>query len=346
MVTVREAYERDRNVWDEYVRHHSDATFFHQFAWRDVIEQGGRHQTFYYVAEEGGEIVGVLPLTFRKSALFGKILTSSMFAVYGGPLFNNQNTLQALDHTVRGLADQLGVDIVEYRSQRSSHNVAGDWYVEAAKSATFVKSIDLDAEARMLSIPRKQRAVLRKALDAGLILEETRDIDTFYRLYASSVHRLGTPVFPKRLFQTMMGVFKEQAEILLVRNADGVAVASLMNFYTADTVLPYYAGSNGANRASGAHDFMYWHTMGRAVEKGITKFDFGRSKIDSGPYRFKKNWGFEPMPLEYEYLLLNNAEKPDLSVQNSKYAMMSSLWKKLPLGVANMVGPYLARHLG
>ncbi|UTW54151.1 FemAB family XrtA/PEP-CTERM system-associated protein [Kordiimonas sp. SCSIO 12610] len=349
-VSVREANDRDKAGWDAFVADHPDATFFHNYDWRHVVEKGAGHKCIYLIAEKAGEVFGVLPLTIRNSLLFGKAVTSSMFAVYGGPLAYDQAHYDTLDAAATDIAKRMGIDVIEYRNQRARHDgeqyAAAGWQIDRGKSATFVKPIVTDKEQRMLAIPRKQRAVVRKALSAGLTLEETNDLDVFYALYASSVHRLGTPVFPKKLFEVILDIFGTSSEMLIVRNNENTAIASLLNFYGRNSVLPYYAGSAEGHRTFGAHDFMYWHTMERALERGKTLFDFGRSKIDSGPYKFKKNWGFEPTPLEYEYLLLGDAKLPDLSAGNSKYGLMSNLWKKLPLGLANLIGPYISRHLG
>jgi FemAB-related protein (PEP-CTERM system-associated) len=345
-VTVRHANDNDRAIWDAYVGGHQDATFFHKYDWRNVVEKGAGHCCVYLIAENQGEAVGILPLTIRRSSMFGKAIISSMFAVYGGPLADTDEAYRVLDEEAEKLALGAGIDVIEYRSKNLRRIKKGGWHVAANKSATFIKEIATDPEERMLAIPRKQRAVLRKALSAGLYLEATRDIDGFYRLYAQSVHRLGTPVFPRMLFKSMLDTFENNVEILIVKNSDGYPVASLLNFYDRDSVLPYYAGSSIENRSLGAHDFMYWHTMARAIERGKTRFDFGRSKIGSGPYQFKKNWGFQPVELAYEYRLLNGAAIPERSQESGKYAFLSSVWKKLPLRFVNTVGPHIARHLG
>jgi FemAB-related protein (PEP-CTERM system-associated) len=345
-IKVRQADGHDRLAWDAYVARHSEATFFHSYGWRHISEKGAGHKCVYLLAEQGGDIVGILPLTLRKSMLFGKAIISSMFAVYGGPVADNDDAYNVLDFEAQKIAENAGISVLEYRTVKARHQGHDNWQIEAAKSATFKQAIISDVNERMLAIPRKQRAVLRKALDANLMLEETKNIDLFYALYAASVHRLGTPVFPKKIFKIMMEVFDKNTEILIVRDKGCTPVASLLNFYGRSEILPYYAGSSIKNRSLGAHDFMYWYTMERALERGKHLFDFGRSKIGSGAYQFKKNWGFEPIPLEYEYCLMDGAEMPDLSPANSKYEMMSNMWRKMPLSVANVMGPFIARHLG
>jgi FemAB-related protein (PEP-CTERM system-associated) len=127
----------------------------------------------------------------------------------------------------------------------------------------------------------------------------------------------------------------------------GQDVAGVMNFYFRDEVLPYYGGSTAEARTiKGVNHFMYWELMRRSREQGYKLFDFGRSKADTGPFSFKKNFGFEPQPLPYEYYLVKSPAVPDVNPLNPKYRLLVNTWTKLPLPVANLLGPPLARSLG
>jgi len=120
----------------------------------------------------------------------------------------------------------------------------------------------------------------------------------------------------------------------------------VLSFYFRDEVLPYYAGDAEAARDLAANDFKYWELMRRAVARGCTLFDYGRSKLDTGSYSFKKNWGFEPEPLAYEYALLTRSDVPQNNPLNPKYRMFIAMWKRLPRPVANALGPHIVRNLG
>ncbi len=120
----------------------------------------------------------------------------------------------------------------------------------------------------------------------------------------------------------------------------------MLSFYFRDEVLPYYGGGTERAREHFANDFMYWQLMCRAAERGVGIFDFGRSKRDSGAYKFKVHWGFEPQPLHYEYFLVRATQMPNLSPNNPRYRLMIATWKRLPLGVTKVLGPPLARYLG
>ncbi len=347
-VTVRHMKPSDAVAWDHYVLAHPKGTFCHRAGWRSVIENGSKQKSYFLLAEEDdtGNIVGILPLAHRKSLLFGSALVSTLFAVYGGPLADTDDIKMALDDFAWQQATLLGAASLEYRTEDVSQARSVNWQTEAATSATFRKSLKNTPEDILLDIPRKQRAVVRKSLKHDLTCSWEKNLDGFYKLYAESVRNLGTPVFPKGLFSQFMAEFGDDVDIQVIYTPEGAAVASLMSFYHGDWVLPYYAGGNLSARKYGAHDFMYYQLMLRAAERGKTGFDFGRSKIGTGPYKFKKNWGFEPKILAYQSRLADGAVKSNLNPNSAKYRLMTNLWKKLPLPIANMIGPHLARHLG
>jgi FemAB-related protein (PEP-CTERM system-associated) len=200
-------------------------------------------------------------------------------------------------------------------------------------------------ESNLKSIPRKQRAMVRKGIHNELRSEIDDSIDRLYRVYAESVHNLGTPVFAKSYFRILREEFQTSSDIVTVLWS-GRAVASVLNFYFRDEVLPFYGGGVRVARALAANDFMYWEVMRRACERGYRVFDFGRSKIGTGSYAFKCNWGFEPTPLVYQFRLAAGRSVPDLNPLNPKLRIFIAAWKKLPLGVATRLGPLIVRGIG
>ena len=171
------------------------------------------------------------------------------------------------------------------------------------------------------------------------------DVNTLYRCYSESVRNLGTPVFAKRYLEILAQVFGSDCEVTVIRNG-ATPVAAVMSFFFRNEVLPYYGGGTLEARAVKGNDFMYWSVMESAREKGLTMFDYGRSKVGTGAYRFKKHWGFEPQPLSYEYFLSAIDQMPDLSPNNPKYKMFIGMWQRLPLALSQRVGPFLAKSLG
>jgi len=327
--------------WDAFVDSQPRATFFHKAGWREVIETAFGHPAHFLYAEENGEIVGILPLGHVKSALFGNALVSTPFCVYGGIVSVSEPARLALDTAACELGRALRVDHLELRNIQPA---AGSRPVKELY-VTFRKQLDPDPEKNLLAIPRKQRAMVRKGMASGLGSVIDAGPDRFYDVYAESVRNLGTPVFGKKLFKVLLDVFGEDCEILSVEH-QGRAVSSVMNFYFRDEVLPYYGGGTSDARELYANDFMYWEVMRRAVGRGVRVFDYGRSKIGTGSYRFKTHWGFEPTPLHYEYELVEAKHIPDVNPLNPKYKMLIAAWKRLPLPVSKLIGPFLARNLG
>jgi len=340
-VLVRELQPADFSRWDDFVSGCEEATFFHRAGWKTVIEQAFGHRTCFLYAEAGGGIEGVLPLAEVKSLVFGHTLVSLPFCVYGGIAAKSERARRALDDAAGELARKRRVDHLEYRSLSPHHP---DW-AHTDLYVTFRKAIDPDVERNLLEIPRKQRAMVRKGVKAGLKSEIDGGVERFFTAYAESVHRLGTPVFSRRYFQVLREVFGSDCEVLTVTQG-GELVASVISFYFRDEVLPYYGGGTQHAREVAGNDFMYWEVMRRACERGLRVFDYGRSKRGTGSFDFKKNWGFEPQPLHYEYLLVGGKRVPEVNPLNPKYRLLIKLWQRLPLPLANLIGPHLVKSLG
>ena len=340
--SVRPYRDGDREAWSAFVQSCPEATFFHRVEWRDVIEDVFRHRTHYLVAERAGLLSGVLPLVRVKSLLFGDALVSLPFAVYGGAAVADESARTALHGAAVDLARDLGVQHLELRNRQQTEP---DWPRQDLY-VTFRKTLLPEVEANLLAIPRKQRAMVRKGIDRGLVSEIDERVDRFFDLYADNQQRHGTPPFPRRYFEALRRVFGSDCEVLTVLAPSGQPVSSVLSFYFRDEVLPYYAGDHESARALAGNDFKYWELMRRAVGRGLRVFDYGRSKRGTGSFDFKKNWGFEAQPLHYEYRLLKRDTIPQNNPSNPKYRAFIGLWRRLPRPVANAIGPSIVRNLG
>ena len=324
--------------WDEFVHACPHATFFHRAGWQRVLAQVFRHETHFLYAEADGRIQGVLPLARVRSWLFGHALVGLPFAVYGGVAATDPQVALALEAEAQTLARRLGVDHLELRHTLRRHE---DWPLQDLY-VTFRKSILPDVNDNLLAIPRKQRAMVRKGMKNGLASAIDGDTGRFFALYADNVHRQGTPAMPIANFEAL----RRDCEILTVTGPAGEALSSVMSFYFRDEVLPYYAGDDESARDLAANDFKYWELMRRACALGVKVFDYGRSKQGTGSYAFKKNWGFEPQPLHSEYCLYKRDAVPQNNPSNAKYRFLIEAWRRLPIGLANRVGPLVVRSLG
>jgi len=340
-VEVRAFEPKDAPSWEAFVMRCPSATFFHRIGWREIIESVFRHRTHYLVARRNGEVCGVLPLAEIRSRLFGHSLVSLPFAVYGGPAADDAEAARALIAAAADVTRARKADHLELRNRQPQ---CADWPRQDLY-VTFRREILPDVDANMLAIPRKQRAMVRKGMKSGLRSEIDPSVDRFFALYSDNVHRHGTPPFSKAYFARLLEVFGDRSEVLTVVDAAGTPMSSVLSFYFRDEVLPYYAGDALAARDNAANDFKYWELMRRACERGLRIFDYGRSKRGTGSFDFKKNWGFEPTPLAYEYLLLVGDKVPENNPLNPKYRAVIALWRRMPRAVVNAIGPMIVRNL-
>lgn len=341
-ITIEKFSSNDAVIWDEYVKQHPQGTFFHLSGWLKVIDKSFSHPCHYLIAKQDGQVVGLVPLVQVKSVLFGHALISTPFCVYGGILADDEHGFKALEQEACNVADTLQVDYLELRYNQEQQS---ELLVKQAHS-TFGCALPETSDAILAQVKKKQRAVIRHAIKNELSATLTDNIDDFYHLLSQSYRNLGTPIFSRRYFQQLMAEFSDCADILIVNDQAGCPSTAVMNFYYKDQVLPYYGGGNSDSRNIKSADYMYYQVMCNAREKGFTWFDFGRSKNDSGPYKYKKNWGMEPQPLYYYYHLVKAESLPNLSPNNPKYKFFITMWQKLPLSLSRWLGPFLSKYLG
>jgi FemAB-related protein (PEP-CTERM system-associated) len=331
----------DDAAWDAFVDSHPAATFFHRANWRRVASEVFGHRPHYLTEMRKGDVAAILPLVEVRSRLFGHALISNAFCVGGGPLVVDDEAFDAILDQAAALGRRLGVDYIELRDLPRARP---GWMARDDLYAGFERPIARDEDESLLQIPRKQRAVVRKALARGMTVQIESKTQAFYPLYARTMRDHGTPALPRRFFDQLLGVFGSDCEILTVM-ADGKPVSSVLSYFFRDRVLPYYTGSRIEARASGANDLMYWALMRRAVERDAAIFDFGRSKVGTGPYDFKRNWGFAPRPITHQFMLIRSPSLPNLNPANARYAAAIGAWRRLPLQVANRLSPFLSRSL-
>jgi FemAB-related protein (PEP-CTERM system-associated) len=315
---------------------------FHRPAWLLAAERGTGQRALGLLAEKGEAIAGWLPLSEVHSPIFGRMLASSGFAVGGGVLAERSATAEALCRAAEELALRLSCPTIELRGGPAPD----DWNLRTDSHCGFAAPLATDDEAQLLAITKRQRAEVRKGLEQDFDIRlgtGAGDLTAFYAMYAESVRNLGTPVFPRRLFEAMLEAL--DSDILTVFH-QGQPVSSVLSFYHAGAVMPYWGGGTQFARRLRANDRLYYELMLHARRRGCTRFDFGRSKTGSGPWAFKKNWGFTPEPLSYASWTAPGAEKRDADPTSAKHAARIALWRRLPLALANRLGPPIARGLG
>lgn len=322
---------------DVFLDGHADATPFHRREWVEAITKGCGHKGHYLIAGSDA-VTGVLPLHEIHSPIFGRALVSSGFAVGGGILATDTASVTALSEAAWALAQATSCPTLELRGGA----LPVDWMPDTTTYLGFARDLAKDDEAELLAIPRKQRAEVRKAIGHDLTVD-FGDRPAHYAVYAESVRNLGTPVFPRSLFEAVLDAFGHDADILTVRK-DGVPIASVLSLYHRGVVMPFWGGGTAAARPARANDMMYFALMRHARERGCTRFDFGRSKAGTGAAAFKHNWGFEGTPLAYAKRSIGKAR--EINPLDPQFSRKVKLWQKLPLSIANRLGPMIARGLG
>jgi FemAB-related protein (PEP-CTERM system-associated) len=330
--------------WDEFVRSHSNGSPFHLMGWQAMIRDTFGHQPLHLAAQTPvGKIMGVLPLFFVRSRIFGRLLISTPQAAYGGILANSEETSQMLFQRAAEIAKELNVEFLELRSFQNA--VSGNSLLRKDIYVTFRTNLHHDPEANMLAIPRKTRAEVREGIRHEL--EFKTDVigpAEFFDVYSQSVRQLGTPVFPKQLFVNGMQQFGSDCKIFSV-HLKGKVVAAVWTLFYKDEVVPYFGGSIREYNRFAVNNFMYWMLIKYGSEHGYRVFDFGRSKKGTGSFDFKRRWGMTMTDLPYEYLLVRQRAMPDTSPLNPKFSRAIRMWQRLPLPVTQLFGPIISKHL-
>lgn len=327
--------------WDDYVDRHPQAGLYHRVGWRGVIHSVFGHDSIYLIARKGEEIVGVLPLIRLKSRLFGDYLVSMPYFNYGGAVSDAPEVSQLLMDTAAAKARELGCSHAEFRDTRPR----APWPVRTDKVSMELPLVS-DAAALWASFSPKLRAQIRKPQKEGaeFIRGGSELLADFYAVFARNMRDLGTPVYPKKFFGEILDRFPRQANIVLVRHKQRAVAAGFLLGYRDRLEIPWASSLREFN-SLGVNMLLYAETLRMAVEQGYRVFDFGRSSVGSGTYKFKKQWGASERQLFWHYWLADGGQLPRLNPGNPKYRLAISLWRRLPLFVANRLGPCIVKNL-
>lgn len=329
--------------WDLYVSAHPDASVYHQWAWRRVFESAFRHRTHYLAARDAaGHIVGVLPLVVFEHWLLGRFIVSLPFVNYGGVL---ASSIQAARALVEEAGERAAADALSHVELRHTSPQFHEFPRRTHKVAmTLVLKPSVDAAWDALD--RKVRNQVRKAEKSGLTSEVGGEalLPEFYAVFAENMRDLGTPVYPRQWFAEILRRFPEQAGVVVVHDGARPVAGAITLTYRSRVEVPS-AGSLRSHRVMCPNMLLYWRIMQHAIAQGHGVLDFGRSTPDEGTFKFKEQWGAVPGPLTWEYLLLSRRQLPDRSPKNARFRPAIEAWKRLPLAVANRVGPTVVRYL-
>jgi FemAB-related protein (PEP-CTERM system-associated) len=335
---LRSLAPEDCASWDAFVDAHAHRTPFHLIAWKQTIEAVFPYEAHYLMATEAGRIRAVLPLFLVTNRLMGRVLLSTPFAVYGGILADSAEARDALAGHAADLARNSTVDYLELRNAYPEQRAG---FTPVSRYVTFThQTVRTDSEQLLADLSKKLRNMIRKSLKFSYSWRTTKDLRAFYELMARNYRRLGTPIFPRRFFAAILenfGPLVDLRETLL----DGKVVAASMNFLYGGEMHTYYAASDRNALHAAPNNYMYFELLLWAARHGFARFDFGRSKFETGHFEFKRQWLTEMRELPYEVLLVNRQDMPNITPKNPKFKGALAVWARLPLPITKIAGPRL-----
>ncbi len=338
-VQVAMAGPHDRGPWDAFVNGRDDAAGYHAWDWQSVFANAFGHECVYLVARRGGQVEGVLPLVQIKSLIFGNTLTSLPFLNYGGVMADTTDAAEALCAAARDQARIRRCSHVELR------HVAAQFPALPCKCHKVSMRMPL-GDGLWDGLDRKVRNQIRKAEKSGLTVDRggAELVGDFYAVFARNMRDLGTPVYSRRLFEEVLRAFPERSQLHIVRLA-GQPVAAGFTYRTATMVQLPWASSIREFNALCPNILLYWDAIQFAHSTGAGVFDMGRSTPGEGTFKFKSQWGAEPVPLHWEYQLMTPGAMPNVSPANPKFQLAIAVWQKLPLSLTTRVGPMIVRAI-
>ena len=344
-VTVSELGE-DGADWQNYVASSAAASFYHRLEWRGVIQSAFGHRSCYLIARESGQVRGVLPLIEMRSALFGHFLVSMPFLNYGGIVGDTPEAERALALAAAEIAARRGASHIELRQSAEIRDDPGEGWIRRAHKAALVLSLGADPKPVWDGLSSRLRGKVRKAEknSAEFVVGGAAETDAFYFLYALNMRDLGTPVYSRAFFRNVMTQTGQRARILLVRR-NGVPAAAAIALMDAGRIELPWICQNYAESAYNVNEFLYWKAIEWAAGEGARELDLGRSTVGAGTYKFKLQWNPEVRPLSWYYWTPRGVPAPQLNPDNPKYALAVRCWKKLPLPIANRIGPMIVRNI-
>ena len=328
--------------WLQYTERNPESCSSHDPRWGKVFHEVFGHRPVYLQAESADKIQGVLSLVIISSWLFGRFAVSMPYLNHGGICASSSLARDALLLKAVELVREFKGRWLELR-----HEAPLDWSLPVRQHKVAMRlELPKGPEVLFRSFPGKLRSQIRRAEKEGLAVRSggLEEVEGFYRVFSRNMRDLGTPVYQKMFFEKVMEVFSERARILTVYDSSYPVASALVVGFKDRLEIPWASSIREYNRL-GVNMLLYWSVLEYACKHSYKVFDFGRSTPGSGTYSFKEQWGAQPVPLYWYYWLARGEALPDLSPGNPRYGLSIRLWKRLPLSVAESIGPFIARHL-
>jgi len=321
----------------------TDKSQFAATRWLTTLQEGLGHQPYLLRAKIGGVEVGALPLAFVRSSLFGRFLVSLPYVNSAGVCAGSEEVTAALLDSAVNLADKLNVRYLELRQEREVVHSA----LTQRNDTKVIMRLNLPSTSAELwdSFKSKLRSQIRTGqkneFDVRFGGKEL--LADFYRVFSQNMRDLGTPVYSRGLFASILKNFGDEAELCVLR-LKGTPVAAALLVHDQGTTEVPSASSLRAFNSTSANMVMYWHLMSRATDRGQKQFDFGRSTIDSNTFRFKSQWGAKPFPSVWQYYV-RRGSVGEMRPGNAKFGLAIKVWQRLPVWLTRLVGPAIVRGI-
>lgn len=331
------------NAWDNYVEKHPEGKLYHLSAWATLIKETFGHENYYfYSSTPDQKIDGLIPLIRLKSRLFGDYFVSQPYFNYGGAIGDSTDIENNLISHTCDIAKQLNTSHIEFRDSKERQN---DYPVKTDK-VNMILELPENEEVLWKDLGSKRRAQIKRPLreNPTIHIGHKELLSDFYQVFAENMRDLGTPVYSKYFFNQILKRFSDNAALIVIRINNEPVGAGFLIGYKGTLEIPWASTLRKTNNIS-INMLMYWEILKYAIQQNYAYFDFGRSSVDSGTYRFKKQWGAQPQQLYWHYWLREGEALPALNPNNPKYKLAINTWKKLPISLTKIIGPNIVKNL-
>ena len=347
-VTVKRLDDNAHSMkWDHYVAHKDNASIYHFWEFKRIVQASFGHKTIYLAAfDSNNKICGVLPAIEMNSRLFGHFIVSLPFFTYGAALADNETVENELYGSLIDYAKQENIQHIELRAMHKKKKLQESAPCKDSK-VSMVRALSDSSEQLWSDIGTKVRAQIKKAQRYELDMKfgKAELINDFYAVFSTNMRDLGTPVYSKRFFSELMtSKLHKQFDIGVVYFKNKPVACCFLMTHQDMMEIPWASTLQSSNDMN-TNMFMYWEILKKATQKGCHFFDFGRSSKDASTYRFKKQWGAQPQQLYWYYWLPDGESLPELNPNNPKYKLLISVWQRLPVWVSQLIGPSVVKYL-
>jgi FemAB-related protein (PEP-CTERM system-associated) len=340
---VDQATPSDEARWDSFVAGQPAASYCHAFGWSNVVQRAYHKDVFFLHATAGQDWFGVLPLVHLKGPLAGNRLVSLPYLDQGGVLTSSGEAATALEQAAFDLAREIGATGLDFRGPSRATPLAP----EESRRFRFLLELEDSEEELWQAIGPKVRNQIRKSESSGLVSQKVASdrLDDFYSIFARNMRDLGSPTHSRRFFSEILFEFESAANLYLTLDARESPVAGGVSIAFGDTVTVPWASSLRSARPACPNHSLYWRILRDARQNGAARFDFGRSSVGTGTFHFKKQWRARPEPLRWEFYAADGSEETETYLDPRKHTHLATAWRRLPLSLANLIGPLVRRQL-